>query len=188
MSSKKKAAPLAIANNGARLSDEEVSAGGAPADAGASADLDAEIIDTDLAAETLTGDLRDLILDTLRNEQDKRPWNQRSEAQQHETADRIESACHAWARKAVELIAAGGRRTIKATIEQVVVKDGIKAVLTMSKFDELRHNLVDAQGSTVLIVVADPEEYEGERAPAKITPDQPPLPIADAEPANEAPI
>lgn len=142
--------------------------------------------DLDLAAETLTGDLRDLILDTLRHEQDKRAWHLRSEYEQRETVSRIERAAYEWARKAVELIAAGGRRTIKATIEQVVIKDGIKAVLTMSKFDEMRHALADSQGSAVLIVVADPAEFEGERAPVAIKPDQPGL--LDAAAANESPI
>ena len=142
----------------------------------------------EIAAETLTGDLRDLILDTLRHEQDKRPWHLRSEVQQRETVSRVETAVHEWVRKAVELIAAGGRKTMKATIEQVVVKDGIKAVLTMSKFDELRHHLVDAQGKAVLLVVADTEELAGERAPAAINPDAPALPFADAAAANEVPI
>ncbi len=144
-------------------------------------------IDLDLAADTLTGDIRDLVLDTLRHEQDKRPWHLRSEAQQRETVSRVEQAAHAWVRRAVELIAAGGRRTIRATIEQVVIKDGIKAVLTMSKFDELRHNLVDAQGSSVLVVVAEPEQFEGERDPVAIKPDQPDMPF-DATPVNQAPI
>ena len=75
-------------------------------------------------------------------------------------------------RRAVELIAARGLRTIKATLEQVTIKDGIVGKIIMSKFDEQRHALVDATGSKILIVVADPEEFTGERAPAEIKPDQ----------------
>jgi glutamate 5-kinase len=131
----------------------------------------------DIAAETLTGDMRDFMLDRLRHEQNKRPWHERSEAEQRDTVHQVESACREMARKAVEIIAAGGLRTIKATIEQVTVKDGIKATLTMSKFDENRHNLIDATGSTVLIVVADPEDFTGERAPVEIKPDNPGLPL-----------
>jgi hypothetical protein len=58
----------------------------------------------------------------------------------------------------------------------------------MSKFEERRHELIDCQGARVLIVVADPEEYEGERKPAPITPDQPEMPLGDTSPMNEAPI
>jgi hypothetical protein len=126
----------------------------------------------DVAAETLTGDLRDFILDRLRHEQSKRPWHERGEADQRDTVHQVESAVRSAVRQAVEIIAAGGLKTIKASIEQVTVKDGIKAVLTMSKFDEHRHNLIDATGQTVLIVVADPEDFSGERAPVEIKPDQ----------------
>lgn len=126
----------------------------------------------DLAAETLTGDLRDFILDRLKHEQSKQPWHQRSESDQREAVHQVESAVRHAVTEAVEIIAGHGRRTIKATIEQITIKDGYKAVLTASKHDESRHHLADAQGKTVLIVVADPDEFTGERAEVEISPDQ----------------
>lgn len=128
-----------------------------------------------LAAETLTGDVRDFILDRLHHELDKRPWTERSENEQRRTVSDVEVCARHLVRRAVEVISAKGNRVIKATIESVTVKEGIKAVLTMSKFDEHRHNLIDATGSAILIVVADPEEFTGERAPVTIKPDQPEL-------------
>ena len=127
---------------------------------------------TDMAAETLTGDLRDFILDRLRHEQSKAPWHQRSEADQRETVHQVESAVRTAVTTAVNIIAGHGRRTIRATVEQVTFKDGIKAVLSASKFDENRHQLADAAGAAVLIVVADPDEFTGEKAEAEIIPDQ----------------
>lgn len=126
----------------------------------------------DLASDTLTGDMRDWILDRLRHEQSKQPWHQRSETDQRETVHQVEAQCRDLVSKAVDIMAAHGRRTVKATLEQITVKDGIKAVLTLSKFDPNRHNLIDAQGTTVLIVVADPETFTGERGEVAITPDQ----------------
>ena len=137
----------------------------------AAAALMAETID--IATATLSGDVRDKLLDMLRFQQDKRPWNQRSEQDQRETVHSVEVLAHDLVRRAVELIAAQGRRTVKAVVESVTIKDGIKAVLTLSKHDEQRHALADATGHTVLLVVADPDEFVGERAPAKIVPDQP---------------
>ncbi len=131
-----------------------------------------------IESSTLTGDLRDLILDTLRYEQDKRPWHERSEKDQHATIDRVERAVHEWVQRAVELVAAEGRAVIKATVAQVVIKDGIKAVLTLSQFDALRHALVDAQGKAVLLVVADAAVFEGERAPVPVVADQSGLPMS----------
>ncbi len=133
-----------------------------------------------VAAKTLTGDIRDFILDRLRYEQDKRPWNKRSETEQRETIAKVEEAVHASVEKAVQIIAAAGMQTIQATLDSVTVKDGIKAVFTLAKHDPLRHQLVDAQGSVVMIVVANPDEFEGERAPAEVIPDQAPLPIDEA--------
>lgn len=136
------------------------------------ADRDLDEATIDVAAATLTGDLRDFILDRLRHEQNKRAWHERSEAEQRDTVHQVETAVRHAVTQAIEIIAAGGLRTIKASIEQITVKDGIKATLTMSKFDENRHNLIDATGKTVLIVVADPEDFTGERAEVQITPDQ----------------
>jgi hypothetical protein len=126
----------------------------------------------EFAAETVTGDLRDFILDRLRHEQEKRPWHLRSESAQRDTVHEVEAAVGDAVRRVVELIASGGRPAIKAKLESVTVKDGIKAVLVLSRFDEQRHGLVDATGSAVLIVVADSAEFTGERAPAGIRPDQ----------------
>ena len=67
---------------------------------------------------------------------------------------------------------ARSRRLDVNSIEQITIKDGYKAVLTCSKHDNNRHHLADAQGATVLIVVADPDEFTGERAAAPINPDQ----------------
>jgi hypothetical protein len=137
-------------------------------------DEDAEVLAVaqDLATETLTGDVRDFILDRLRHEQDRLPWHERSEAEQRDTVYRVETAVHDIVRRAVEIIGAGGRRTISATLEQVTVKDGISGKIVLSKFDEQRHALMDATGSRILIVVADPEEFTGERSSVAIRPDQ----------------
>lgn len=144
-------------------------------------DRDFVVADDDLpyavevAVETLTGDVRDFILDRLKHEQSKRPWHERSEADQRDTIHQVEAAVERVVRQAVELIAASGRRTIRATLEQVTVKDGITGKVVMSKFDAQRHALMDATGATILIVVADSDQFSGERAPAEIKPDQPEL-------------
>jgi phosphoribosylformylglycinamidine (FGAM) synthase-like enzyme len=133
---------------------------------------DATLEACELAAETLTGDIRDFILQRLRHEQDKRPWDKRSEAEQRDTIHAVETSVREHVTRAVEIIAAGGLKTIKATLSQVTIKDGIKGQLEVSKFDEQRHRLTDAVGSTVLIVVADTDQFSGEREPVAVNPDQ----------------
>jgi len=62
----------------------------------------------------------------------------------------------------------------------VTRKDSIKAICEFSKIDALRHELFDAQGSAVLLVVADSEPFTGEKAPAEPMPNQGDL-ISNAE-------
>jgi hypothetical protein len=82
---------------------------------------------------------------------------------------------------AVTLIAANGRPTIMASVEQCTAKDGIKVVLTASRHDPMRYELLDAVGKSALIVVSDADAYMGQRDAAKPDPDQPPLPTGDGE-------
>lgn len=131
-----------------------------------------------IAAETLTGDLRDMILDLLRHEQAKRPWNERPEADQRATIHAVESRVRDAAQAAVETIASHGRTVVHAHIEQAVVKDGIKVVLTCGRSDRNRFPLIDAVGSRIMLVLTDPEEFDGEREPVEVPPDQPELDVA----------
>ena len=125
-----------------------------------------------VATETLTGDIRDWILQKLKSEQDKRPWHLRSESEQRELVSQVDYQAGDMVRKAVEIIAAGGQPTIKATIKSVVIKDGMKATLNLSRSDPRRHDLADAVGTRVLVIVADADQFTGERAAVEITPDQ----------------
>ena len=153
-----------------------------------------------VAAATLTGDIRDFILNQLKFQQNKLPWNQRSEAEQKETIASVEAAVQAQVKRAVECIASRGLKTIRATLEQVVIKEGIKAQITLLRSDEQRHLLIDSTGSSIMIIVADTDEFTGEREPAEVQPDQrslamvvhsepkdPPPPILDAS-GNEVPF
>lgn len=125
-----------------------------------------------LAAETLCGDIRDFILDRLRHEQDKRPWHERSEADQRDTVHQVEVSVRDVVTRVIDIIAGGGRNTITAAVESISVKDGIKCVLALSRHDPQRHRLIDATGARVMVVIADPDEFDGEREPVAIKPDQ----------------
>ncbi len=135
-------------------------------------DNDVSQLTIDVAVKTAVGDSRDHFLNMLRHEQDKRPWHMRSEAEQRDTAHKVETFFHDLFGRLIEIIAADGKKAIRATLEKATVKDGITAQIVMSKSDPLRHLLLDSTGSQILIIVADADQYGGERAPVKITPDQ----------------
>lgn len=141
-----------------------------------------------LAAETMHGDLINALLDELKAAHDV--WPKLSQVQQDQIIFRFEKRVGEAIRDAVRMIASDGRPCVSATLEQITAKDGIKAVLTLPKTHSRRHDLLDAVGQTVLIVVADAESYLGGDKPEG-EPDQRPLALAGADeapaPATDAP-
>lgn len=148
--------------------------------------LTAEQAAVEMAAETMSGDLLAALVDEIRNAPDV--WQKMSEFDQEDVILRLTSRVQDNVRQAVEIIASSNRPTIVATVESVTVKEGIKAVLTLQKHDAHRHELVDAAGQSVLLIVAGASEFYGGVDQVKADPDQPTLngfgegeePIADA--------
>lgn len=133
----------------------------------------------DIAKKTMTGDLRDAILQIVKTQ--KKPWQQLSEQEQTLVVNNVQERVGYMVTKVVDIISADGRKTIIAKLDSITVKDGFKAVLSLSKDSELAHDLVDSQGSLVALVVADREAYTGEKEPAKIDKDQKELPADDGK-------
>ncbi len=138
------------------------------------------------AAGRLVSNLRQLILDRLAWEQDKRPWNQRSESEQRATATAVEESVQIEIVAAVETIAAAGQPAIVTTLESLTVKDGVKAVLTLSKHDPAMMHLINAVGGRIIIVVSDAEKFNAGTEPVKITPDQIDIEHVLAESSSDA--
>lgn len=126
-----------------------------------------------LASETLRGDLRDFVLDRLKHDHNPLPWNLRPENEQRDTIDSVNRAIATWVWRACVLIASAGQQVAKGTLVKLASKDGIQMQVNVAASDPLRHTLMDHVGSTVLIVIADPEEHMGQRGEVKINKDQP---------------
>lgn len=124
-------------------------------------------------AATLVGDVRTFMLDRMKSQ--PKLWRLMTQEEQSDEINATQEAAENMVRKAVELAAAKGRKMITATLESIAVKDGIKAVIKLSKMDEQRHELMDAQGHTVMLAVADAEEFMGEKEPEEPEPNQPDL-------------
>lgn len=134
--------------------------------------------EVDLAVDTLRGDLRDAMLDRFKNT--KRPWAAMTEKEQAEVANAFDSAARHLVTRATQIIAAGGRQTIVATVDSITVKDGIKVVAKVPMNEESLLQLGLAQGHAILIVAASSEKFDGESNPPEIDPDQQDFERADA--------
>lgn len=138
----------------------------------------------ELASATMTGDLLTALVDELKAAPDV--WPKLSQHKQDAIIDRFHRRIGEAIKEAVRMIASDNRPTIRAKLEQLVSKDGIKAVLTIAQTDPQRHDLLDAVGQRVLLLVADADQYGGGERPVPDK-DQPDLPIADAGAAGAEP-
>ncbi|CAB4141104.1 hypothetical protein UFOVP413_46 [uncultured Caudovirales phage] len=136
-----------------------------------------EAIFTSDKVEFIAGELRDWIL--TRIQEIDRPWDKLKEAEQRDLSRTLGSKAKEVIMTVANRIAARGFPVINAEVESVTVKDGIKAALTLSRFSDQRHKLVDAQGQSVLLVVSDAKVFLGEKNAVEIDPDQKDLPGFD---------
>lgn len=81
-------------------------------------------------------------------------WEKLSQSRQDDIIDRLRNRIETNVGMAVHLIASEGRAVVVGTLDQVVIKDGIKANFVIQKSAESRVDLFDAQGKECLIVVA----------------------------------
>ena len=119
---------------------------------------------------SLRGDLRDAMLEQFKRR--PKPWDQMLEGQKHDVVAALNNSAETIIRKIVIAIASADRIQVAGTLEQLTVKDGIKATLKAPYSIDSLHALGEAQGKQVLIVVADAGHYMGERRKPKVEPDQ----------------
>lgn len=99
-------------------------------------------------------------------------WPKLSQKKQDDVIERLRKRVMHNVQMATHLIASDGRICVQAELEQITVKDGIKGVIIMSKNDPNRHLIMDAQGKTVLLALADAEDHMGDIAAVRGEPDQ----------------
>jgi len=125
-----------------------------------------------MSTETLLGDVRDFFLDRLRHDRNPLPWDMRPEKEQREIIDRASAAAELLIKRVVRIVAGGGRRTVRATLEQFTVKDGAKVVLKSPASAETVVALNQCRGAEVMLVIADDTPFHGAKHKPVVKPDQ----------------
>lgn len=119
-----------------------------------------------------------------------KPWQALGEREQQEFLDRVQGQVEGAVKKAVFLLAAQDRVVIPATVNKVVFKDGVKAELELAPGAPGRHDLADAEGELVYILIGDNTALESRAGRPKAEKDQRDLPLNDindddADPTDE---
>jgi hypothetical protein len=131
----------------------------------------------DMAAETLSGDLRDVMLTHIRSMQT--PWSKMSEQAQADKIYAVSNATETIVRRAVAIIAAQGHEPMFGRITKFTVKDEIKAELVCSSSVSNIEKVAENIGQPAIIIFASPEQFVGQKAEAVPDKDQPEIPFDD---------
>ena len=122
---------------------------------------------THIEAPTLLGDVRDAILDRLRTL--PKPWSELSDDQQREAITGCEQIARHLLSESVRAIASQGFPTIGGKLVKAQIKDAMQLQVDVSRYDHQRLIVIDNVGRPVFLVVAEPDMFTGQRAPAKTT-------------------
>ena len=112
----------------------------------------------EIASENMAKALLESLL--LFVQQLPKPWAQMTEAEQNDVIDALRKGVRESTDCAVRLISANGAISVDGELEQVTIKDGIKAQVTISRNAQNLSELFDAVGKEVLIVCAGNPVYD----------------------------
>lgn len=137
----------------------------------------------DIKADTLVGDVRDLVLQEMRDAKNALPWTTRTEKEQAEMIDRADRFAKNVVSRIVNLVAAGDNPAVPVTIKEWKVTDELKVALVGAATLQNMHSMIDG-GQIGFLVFADKEPFQGEREPVQPAKDQPDL--IEGEPEADA--
>lgn len=126
-----------------------------------------------LAVASLAGDVRDFILDRLKNDHSALPWNLRGEAEQTRYIEQADIAARRLVAQIAGLVATRGQPAIGGRVKKAAMRDVIAIEVHVGLTHPLRHELLDAIGSEIMLVLPRTEELtSGDRGKPKATKDQ----------------
>lgn len=133
---------------------------------------------SDMAADTMLHALMSITLDELKLGMD--PWQKLSQDDQDEVIERVGTRVREAVQAVIHLISSHGFVRIAAKLDSIQVKDGMRAVLSIRGEAQARHDLVDAQGGVVTIVLADASAFVEAPHGHKADPDQTAMDLEDS--------
>ncbi len=123
-----------------------------------------------IASSTLLGDLRDAILDRLRAM--RMPWATMSQAEQNEMIENVTRVATHLVHETTNAIASKGFPTVKGKLIHAKIKDAMQLQVDISRHDAQRLTVLDSVGLPVLLVIAEPDMFMGEKKPPKTSLDE----------------
>ena len=123
----------------------------------------------DMAAEEMGKKLLESLIGVVQSI--KRPWVEMTQYEQDDAIEKMRYAVKVATTQAVRLIGSNGATHVVGTLDQITIKDGVKAVVQIGKNAKNLQELFEAQGSEVVIVCSRQDYLDGS-SEVKGEPDQ----------------
>lgn len=136
--------------------------------------------DIDLTAETLSGDLLQVMLTHVRAMET--PWSKLSERAQEDKIYALTNACSDIVRRAVRIIAAGDHEILDVQVPKFVVTEKLELKVLANVTTPNIELLAANRGRPAILMFVSAADYIGQREEVKADPDQPGLPMDDDGP------
>lgn len=111
----------------------------------------------EMTVETIGRDLLQALVTEIKLLPDV--WQKLSETKQNDVIDRLRNRVAHNVVTAVHMIASDGRTVVQGDLDQITIKDGVKAVVKFSSAAPNLHELYEASGKAVLVVVASADDH-----------------------------
>ncbi len=112
-----------------------------------------------MTAESIGKDLLSALVTEIKLLPDT--WPKIPKAKQDDIIDRLRDRVNSQVKMAVHLLAAEGRTVVAGDLDQITIKDGVKAVIKIGSNAANLHELYDVAGKAVLLVVAHSAQHTG---------------------------
>lgn len=112
-----------------------------------------------MTADSVGKDLLSALVTEIRLLPD--PWVKLTKKKQDDIIDRLRSRVESNVKMAVHLLAAEGRIVVAGDLDQITIKDGVKAVIKFGAGAPNLHELYEVSGKQVLVVVANAADHTG---------------------------
>lgn len=112
-----------------------------------------------MTAETIGRDLLQALVQEIKLLPDV--WQKLSQKKQDDVIDRLRNRVETNVKMAVHVVASEGRTVVAGELDQITIKDGVKAVVKFGISAQNLNELYDASGKAVLVVVANPAQHTG---------------------------
>jgi ribosome modulation factor len=110
-----------------------------------------------MTAESVGKDLLSALVTELKLLPDV--WPKLSKAKQDDIIDRLRNRVTSNVAMAVHTLASAGRTVVSGDLDQITIKDGVKAVIKFGANAPSLHELYEASGKAVLVVVASADDH-----------------------------